>query len=202
MPRLTVEIIQLNGEFAAAHVLVLQFQAVKVVIKLAIDTFAVIGERRAAVDIHAFQQRQLFTFNADCQFIKRDLLLADTLLKGGHFGGAVGLQVAETELDFLVVFVDRVDLPAGRFAAQADRFAIAIGIELELAAAKDNFFIVFSVIQRVKEDGRLGIAAVGNTGVDVKRRLPFGDIEQRFAGIVIHQSGVDRGHCRYQVKRF
>jgi hypothetical protein len=74
-------------------------------------------------------------------------LLADTLVEAGQLGGAVGFQVIEGELNFLVVFVERVDLPAAGFAAQADVFAVAVGVELELTAAEGDFLIAFRVVE-------------------------------------------------------
>jgi hypothetical protein len=40
-------------------------------------------------------------------FIQGDFLLTDTLVEAGHLGGAVGFQVIEVQLNFLVVFVER-----------------------------------------------------------------------------------------------
>jgi hypothetical protein len=71
-------------------------------------------------------------------------LLADTLVEAGHLGGAVGFQVVEGELNFLVVFVERVDLPAA--ASPLRLMFFAVGVELELTAAEGDFLIAFRVV--------------------------------------------------------
>ena len=147
MPGLAVKIRQLDGQFTAADILVLQLQAVDGVIQLAVNPFTVFSQRRLAIDVHAFQQGQLFPFNANRQLLQGDFLLTDALIEAGHLGGAVGFQVIEVQLNFLVVFIQRVDLTAARFAAQTHRFAFRIRIELELTAAEGDFLIAFRIVE-------------------------------------------------------
>ena len=202
VPRLTVDVIHFQREFAAAHILPLQLEAVDGVVHLAVHAFAVLGQRRAAVQRHAVDQRQLFAFDADGQFIEGHFLLADTFVEAGQLGGAVGGQVDEAQLYLLIIFVERIDLPAAGLALQADVFAVAVGVELELTAAEGNFLIAFSVVEGVKDDSRLAVAAVGNARIDGKGGVAFGYLEQRLAGVVFHQRGVDGRHCRRQIKGF
>ncbi len=100
MPRLTVDVIHFQREFAAAHILPLQLEAVDGVVHLAVHAFAVLGQRRAAVQRHAVDQRQLFAFDADGHFIEGHFLLADTFVEAGQLGGAVGGQVDEGSCTF------------------------------------------------------------------------------------------------------
>jgi hypothetical protein len=100
-------------------------------------------------------------------------LLADTLVEAGQLGGAVGFQVDEVQLNLLVVFVERIDLPAAGLALQADVFAVAVGVELELTAAEGDFLIAFRVVEGVEDDSRLAVAAVGDAGIDGKGGSPL-----------------------------
>ncbi len=111
-------------------------------------------------------------------------MLADTFVEAGQLGGAVGGQVDEAQLYLLVIFVERIDLPAAGLALQADVFAVAVGVELELTAAEGDFLIAFSVVEGVKDDSRLAVAAVGNARIDGKGGVAFGYLEQRLAGVV------------------
>ncbi|SXD04134.1 Uncharacterised protein [Klebsiella quasipneumoniae] len=202
MPRLTVDVIHFQRQFAATHILTLQLQAVDGVVHLAVHAFAVLGQRGAAVQRHAFNQRQLFAFDADGQFIEGHFLLADTLVEAGQLGGAVGGQVDEAQLHLLVIFVESIDLAAAGLALQADVFAVAVGVELELAAAEGDFLIPFGVVEGIEDDRRLAVAAVGDARIDGEGGIAFGYFEQRLAGVVFHQRGVDRGHRRGQIKSF
>ena len=49
-------------------------------------------------------------------------MLADTFVEAGQLGGTVGGQVDEAQLYLLVIFVERIDLPAAGLALQADVF--------------------------------------------------------------------------------
>ncbi len=73
-------------------------------------------------------------------------MLADTFVEAGQFGGAVGGQVDEAQLYLLIIFVERIDLPAAGLALQADVFAVAVGVELELTAAEGDFLITFGIV--------------------------------------------------------
>lgn len=95
-------------------------------------------------------------------------MLADTFVEAGQLGGAVGGQVDEAQLYLLIIFIERIDLPAAGLALQADVFAVAVGVELELTAAEGDFLIAFSVVEGVKDDSRLAVAAVGNARIDGK----------------------------------
>ena len=129
-------------------------------------------------------------------------MLADTFVEAGQFGGAVGGQVDEAQLYLLIIFVERIDLPAAGLALQADVFAVAVGVELELTAAEGDFLITFGIVEGIEHDRRLAVAAVGDACIDGKGSVAFGDLEQRLAGIIFHQRGVDRGHRRGQIKGF
>ncbi len=50
-------------------------------------------------------------------------------------------------------------------------------------AAEGDFLIAFSVVEGVKDDSRLAVAAVGNARIDGKG-VAFGYLEQRPAGVV------------------
>lgn len=39
-------------------------------------------------------------------------MLADTFVEAGQLGGAVGGQVDEAQLYLLIIFIERIDLPA------------------------------------------------------------------------------------------
>ncbi len=104
-------------------------------------------------------------------------MLADTFVEA-QLGGAVGGQVDEAQLYLLTIFVERIDLPAAGLALQADVFAVAVGVELELTAAEGDFLIAFSVVEGVKDDSRLAVAAVGNARIDDKG-CRLGYLEQR-----------------------
>ncbi|MNR61630.1 hypothetical protein D3C85_1834320 [compost metagenome] len=64
MPRLAVDIADFQRQFAGAQILILYFQAIQAVVQLAVHAFAVFGDFRFAVQIHAFQHGHLFTFHA------------------------------------------------------------------------------------------------------------------------------------------
>ncbi len=98
-------------------------------------------------------------------------MLADTFVEAGQLGGAVGGQVDEAQLYLLIIFIERIDLPAAGPPLQADVFAVAVGVELELTAAEGDFLIAFSVVEGVKDDSRLAVAAVGNARIDGGCRL-------------------------------
>ncbi len=100
-------------------------------------------------------------------------MLADTLVEAGQLGGAVGGQVDEAQLHLLVIFVESIDLAAAGPALQADVFAVAVGVELELAAAEGDFLIPFGVVEGIENDRRLAVAAVGDARIDVKGVLPL-----------------------------
>lgn len=100
-------------------------------------------------------------------------MLADTFVEAGQLGGAVGGQVDEAQLYLLIIFIERIDLPAAGTALQADVFAVAVGVELELTAAEGDFLIAFSVVEGVKDDSRLAVAAVGNARIDGKGVSPL-----------------------------
>lgn len=110
-------------------------------------------------------------------------MLADTFVEAGQFGGAVGGQVDEAQLYLLIIFIERIDLPAAGAALQADVFAVAVGVELELTAAEGDFLIAFSVVEGVKDDSRLAVAAVGNARIDGKGVSPLA-ISNSAAGVV------------------
>ncbi len=101
-------------------------------------------------------------------------MLADTFVEAGQLGGAVGGQVDEAQLYLLIIFVERIDLPAAGLALQADVFAVVVGVELELTAAEGDFLIAFSVVEGVKDDSRLAVAAVGNARIDGEGGVAFG----------------------------
>ena len=44
--------------------------------------------------------------------LSRVILLADTFVEAGQLGGAVGGQVDEAQLYLLIIFIERIDLPA------------------------------------------------------------------------------------------
>ena len=79
---------------------------------------------------------------------------------------------------------------------------VAVGVELELTAAEGDFLITFGIVEGIEHDRRLAVAAVGDACIDGKGSVAFGDLEQRLAGIIFHQRGVDRGHRRRQIKGF
>ena len=79
MPRLAVDIADLQREFAGAQILVLDLQAFQRVVQLGVDAFPVFGNVGFAVDVHAFQHGHLFTFNRDSNLINGERLIADTL---------------------------------------------------------------------------------------------------------------------------
>ena len=197
-----VNVIQFQGQPAATDILILQLQAVDGVVQLAVNAFTVGSQRGVTVNFHPFEQRQLFAFHANRQFVQRDSLFTDTFVEAGHFGGAIGFQIIKGELNFLVVLVDGVNLPATGFAAQAEGFPLAVGIQLELSAAKRHFLIAFRVIKRVEHDSGLVVAAISDTGINGERRFAFSDVEQRLAGVVIGQRGFDGRHRRSEVKGF
>lgn len=95
-------------------------------------------------------------------------MLADTLVEAGQLGGAVGGQVDEAQLHLLVIFVESIDLAAAGLALQTDVFAVAVGVELELAAAEGDFLIPFGVVEGIEDDRRLAVAAVGDARIDGK----------------------------------
>ena len=129
-------------------------------------------------------------------------MLADAFVEAGQLGGAVGGQVDEAQLYLLVIFVEGIDLTATGLALQADVFTVAVGVELELTAAEGDFFIPFGVVEGIEDDSRLAVAAVGNARIDGKGGAAFGYLEQRLAGVVFHQCGVDRRHRRGQIESF
>ncbi len=100
-------------------------------------------------------------------------MLADTFVEAGQFGGAVGGQVDEAQLYLLIIFVERIDLPAAGLALQADVFAVAVGVELELTAAEGDFLITFGIVEGIEHDRRLAVAAVGDACIDGKGVLPL-----------------------------
>lgn len=70
----------------------------------------------------------------------------------GQFGGVVGGQVDEVQLYFLIIFIECIDLFVVGLVFQVDVFVVVVGVELELIVVEGDFFIVFSVVEGVKDD--------------------------------------------------
>ena len=169
MPRLAVDIADLQRQFAGAQILILHFQALQRVIQLGIDALTVFGHVGFAVDVHAFQHGHLFAFNRNGDFIERQFLIADTLFKIGHAAVAVGLQVVEGELNFLIVFVHGVDQATFRFTRQGEHVPVAVSVKFEVTTAKGDFLILFLVVQRFQRDIGTGVTGIADAGVDFER---------------------------------
>ena len=95
MPRLAVDIADLQRQFAGAQILILHLQALQRVIQLRVNAFTVFGNVGFADDVHTFQHGHLFSFNRNGNLVERQFLIADTLLEIGHSAVAVGFQVVE-----------------------------------------------------------------------------------------------------------
>jgi hypothetical protein len=76
-------------------------------------------------------------------------------------------------LHLLVIFVEGIDLTAAGLALQADVFAVAVGVELELAAAEGDFLIPFGVVEGIENDRRLAVAAVGDARINGEGVVPL-----------------------------
>lgn len=100
-------------------------------------------------------------------------MLADTLVEAGQLGGAVGGQVDEAQLHLLVIFVEGIDLTAAGLAFRLMFFAVAVGVELELAAAEGDFLIPFGVVEGIENDRRLAVAAVGDARINGEGVVPL-----------------------------
>ena len=169
MPRLTVDIANLQRQFAGPEILVLHFQALQGVIQLGIDALTVFRHVGFAVHLHAFQHGHLFPFNRDSNLVEREFLITDTLFKIGHLAVAVGFQVIERQLNLLTVFIDGIDQAALCFTGQGEDISIAVSINLEIPPAKGHFLVIFLVVQCFQIDTGTCVTGVADAGVNLER---------------------------------
>ena len=181
MPRLTVNIADLQRKLAGTQVLILHFQALQGVIQLSIDALTVFGDIRFTINVHAFQHGHLFTFNRNGNLINREFLIADTLFEVGHAAVAVCFQIVEGNLYLLIVFVNGVDQTALRFPCQGKHVPFAVSIYGEVATAEGDFLVLFLVVQRLQRDIRAGVTGIADAGINRERRFIFCQIEQRLS---------------------
>jgi hypothetical protein len=103
--------------------------------------------------------------------LSRDIFDRRYALENGHAAVAVGFQVVEGELNFLVVFVNGIDQAAFRFTRQGEDVAVAVGVELELTAAEGDFLILFLVVQRFQSNIGTGVTGIADAGINLERRF-------------------------------
>jgi hypothetical protein len=83
VPRLTVDIIHFQRQFAAAHILILQLQAVDGVVQLAVNAFTVwVSVELPSSAMPSSSASSLPS--TPMASLSRDSLLADTLVEAGH----------------------------------------------------------------------------------------------------------------------
>ncbi len=140
VPCLAVNLTELNGQLAAAHILTLDLQAVNRIVDLAVDVFAVVDEIVFDRHLRAFHHRDLFVLYGNGQFLNAQLLVAQMLIKLRALAVAVGFEIVEGDLHMLTILVNGVNQTALRLALKGDGVAVFIGIKLELTAAEGNFF--------------------------------------------------------------